>query len=62
MKQIFEFSGDEVSKLLFEELIKGEKIDKNKPYGLVLSVTASNGKLNLLLSVGDPIPGARSLD
>lgn len=58
MKQIFEFSGNEVSKLLFQELIKSGKLDGDKPYGVMLTAVGSHGQLNLQLSVGDPIPGA----
>lgn len=57
----YEFSGDEVSKILYEELIRqGKKFPD--AVGIHVNFNASRFKMNFAtVKITDPIPGAKEL-
>lgn len=58
---IYEFTGNEVAKILYEELVRrGKKLPDN--VGLQAKINYSWGSFNSIeLKITDPIPGAKEL-
>lgn len=63
MNEVFEFSADEVAKLLYNELVRLGKIRSDKPCGIITSYQSSLGKMNTIqVKITEPITGAKNLD
>lgn len=61
MKEVFEFSLEEIAKILFEELVRTGKVE-DKRCGVSTRVNFNYTKFeSITVSIGDPIPGAKIL-
>lgn len=57
----FEFSGDEVANILYEELVRQGKKFPDR-VGISVNFNGNNGKMNFAtVKITDPIPGAKEL-
>jgi len=61
MKEAFEFTPEEVTKILFEELVRRGKAE-DKRCGISTTFTYSFGQLkSVIVSIGEPVAGAKEL-
>lgn len=63
MKEVYQFTVDDVVRLLFADLKKNGKTLGGKPYGVKTTYHFSFGTFSgCTVELTDPIPGSRSLD